>query len=201
MPVAICGGISKIMDTMLNHEQELEDLEALRTLEEFSSCAGKLYWIAFVLTGDDTKAREIFLPAVDDVADPHTFFGEWLCKWTMGIVITSCARHHAKELNEENGSGDRWRSKLVDYSSVKLQFPTVSKQRLQSALLSIPLFPRLAFLMRVFERYAIPEMARTLGVDEDSCKASLSYAYFALSEALISTYGQATNGAGDHTGV
>jgi len=178
---------SKTMDAMLNHDRNLEDLEALRTLEEFSSGAGKLYWIAFVLTGDDKKARDIFLPAVDEMADSHTFFGEWLCKWTIRMVVTSCARHHAKELSEENGSGDRWRSKLVDHSSVKLQVPSVSKQRLQSALLSIPLFPRFAFVLRVFERYPIAEMARTLGVDEDSCKASLNYAYVALSEALIST--------------
>jgi DNA-directed RNA polymerase specialized sigma24 family protein len=174
------------MDAMLNHDQDLEDVEALRTLEEFSSCAGKLYWVAYVLTGDDKKAREIFLPAVDDMADSHTFFGEWLCKWTIRIVITSCACHLAKELSEENGSGDRWRSELAEHSSVKLQFPSVSKERLQSALLSIPRLPRFAFLMRVFERYPIPEMARTLGVDEDSCKASLNYAYFALSEALMS---------------
>jgi len=174
------------MDAMLNHEHDLEDLEAFRTLEEVSSCAGKLYWVAFILTGDDKKAREIVLPAVDDIADCHTFFGEWLCNWTIRIVITSCARHHAKELNEENGSGDRWRSKLADYSSVKLQVPSVSKERLQSALLSIPLFPRFAFLLRVFEHYSIPEMARTLDVDEDSCTASLNYAYFAVSEALIS---------------
>lgn len=187
MPVAISGGTIKTMNAMLNHEQGLEDLEAFRTLEEFSSCAGKLYWVALVLTGDDKKAREIFLPAVDDMADPHTFFGEWLCKWTMRIVVTSCARHHTKELSAENGSGNRWRAKLADHSSVKLQVPAVSKERLQSALLSIPLFPRCAFLLRVFERYPIPELARTLGVDEDSCKASLNFAYFALSEALMST--------------
>ena len=177
---------SKTMDAMLNHDRNLEDLEALRTLEKFSSCAGKLYWIAFVLTGDDKKARDIFLPAVDEMADSHTFFGEWLCKWTIRMVVTSCARHHAKELSEENGSGDRWRSKLVDHSSVKLQVPSVSKQRLQSALLSIPLFPRFAFLLRVLERYSITEMAGILDVDEDSCKASLNYAYFAISEALMS---------------
>jgi hypothetical protein len=46
------------MDAMLNHEQDLEDLEAFRTLDEFSSCAGKLYWVAFVLTGHDKKARD-----------------------------------------------------------------------------------------------------------------------------------------------
>jgi DNA-directed RNA polymerase specialized sigma24 family protein len=177
---------SKTMNPMLNHEQDLEDLEAFRTLEEFSSCVGKLYWVALVLTGDDKKAREIFLPAVDDMVDSHTFFGEWLCKWTIRIVVTSCARHHAKELSAEKGSGERWRAKLADHSSVKLQFPAVSKERLQSALLSIPLFPRFAFLLRVFERFSITEMARTLDVDEDSCKASLNYAYFALSEALMS---------------
>jgi DNA-directed RNA polymerase specialized sigma24 family protein len=186
VPVAIWGGASKTMDAMLNHEQHLEELEAFPSLEEFSSCAGKLYWVALVLTGDDKKAREIFLPAVDDMADSHTFFGEWLCKWTTRIVITSCARHHAKELSAENGSAERWRAKLADHSSVKLQVPSVSKERLQSALLSIPLFPRFAFFLRVFERYSITAIARTLDVDEDSCKASLNYAYFALSEALMS---------------
>jgi len=88
-------------------------------------------------------------------------------------------------LSAENGSGERWRAKLADHSSVKLQVPPVSKERLQSALLSIPLFPRFAFLLRVLERYSIPELARTLGVDEDSCKASLNFAYFAISEALM----------------
>jgi DNA-directed RNA polymerase specialized sigma24 family protein len=175
-----------MMNAMLNHDQDLEDLEVFQTLEEFSSCAGKLYWIALVLTGDDKKAREIFLPAVDDMADSHTFFGEWLCKWTTRIVVTSCARHHAKELSAENGSAERWRAKLADHSSVKLQVPSVSKERLQSALLSIPLFPRFAFFLRVFERYSITEIAGILDVDEDSCKASLNYAYFALSEALMS---------------
>jgi len=143
---------------MLDHDQDPRELPAIRILEEFSTCAGKLYWVAFVLSGDHEKARELILPAVDDMVDSHTFFGEWLCKWTIRIVITSCARGHISELSKQNRTGNRWRSKLVDHSSVKLRIPPVSRERLQRALLRIPLFPRFVFLLRVLERYpAVPD--------------------------------------------
>jgi DNA-directed RNA polymerase specialized sigma24 family protein len=176
----------KKMDGMFNYDRYPKEAQAFRTLEGFATCAGKLYWVAFVLTGDRQKAQEIILPAVDDVADSHTMFWQWLCTWAVRMVVTSCARHYAHELSKENGTSDFWGLKLIERSSVKLQISPLSKEQLQRALLRIPLFPRFVFLLRVLEGYAMPDIARILGVDEDSCEASLSYAYFALPEALMS---------------
>jgi len=173
------------MDAMFNYDRYPKELQAFRIPEAFATCVGKLYWVAFVLTGDRQKAQEIILPAGDDVADSRTMFWEWLCTWAVRMVVTSCARHYANELSKENGTSDCWRSKLIERSSVKLQIPPLSKDQLQRALLRIPLFPRFVYLLRVLEGYAMPDIARILDVDEDSCEASLSYAYFALPEALM----------------
>lgn len=180
---------AKKTDAMVNHNQDPKELQGFRIPNEFATCAGKLYWVAVVLTGDREKAQELILPTVDDIADSHTIFGEWLCIWAVRRVVTSCARHHVNELSKENGTSDCWRSKLIERSSVKLQNPPLSKERLQSALLRIPFFPRFVFLLRVLEGYPMPDVARILNVDGDSCEASLSYAYFALPEALMSAPG------------
>jgi DNA-directed RNA polymerase specialized sigma24 family protein len=177
---------AKKVDAMFNSNQDPKELQAFRIPEEFTTCAGKLYWIGLVLTGDSKNAQELILPAVDDIADSHTMFGEWLCTWAVRRVVTSCARHHGNELSKENGTSECWRSKLIERSSVKLQNSPLSRERLQSALLRIPLFPRFVFLLRVLEGYPMPDVARILDVDEESCEASLSYAYFALPEALMS---------------
>jgi len=174
---------------MLNHHQDPGELQTFRAAGEFATCAAKLYWIAVVLTGDPEKARELVLPTVDDIADSHTIFGEWLCRWAVRTVVTSCARYHVNELSKENGSSECWRSKLIERLSVKLQNPIPSRERLQSALLRIPLFPRFVFLLRVLEGYPMPRVVRILSVDRDSCEASLSYAYVALPEALMSAQG------------
>src|SRR5882762_8455988 len=68
-----------------------KELQAFRIPEAFATCVGKLYWVAFVLTGDRQKAQEIILPAGDDVADSRTMFWEWLCTWAVRMVVTSCA--------------------------------------------------------------------------------------------------------------
>jgi len=44
-------------------------------------------------------------------------------------------------------------------------------------------------LLRVLEGYPMPRVVRILSVDRDSCEASLSYAYVALPEALMSAQG------------
>jgi DNA-directed RNA polymerase specialized sigma24 family protein len=174
------------MDVMFNHNQDPKELQAFSIPDEFATCAGKLHWVAVVLTGDRKKAQELFLAAVDDIGDSHTIFGEWLCTWAVRTVVMSCVRYHVNELSKENDTGERWRSKLIEHSNVKLQNPLLSQEGLQNALLRIPLFPRFVFLLRMLEGYPMPDVAQILDVDEDSCEASLSYAHFALSEALMS---------------
>jgi hypothetical protein len=51
------------MDAMFDTNGDSKELQALLMPEKFATCAGRLYCVAVVLTGDRKKARERILPA------------------------------------------------------------------------------------------------------------------------------------------
>jgi hypothetical protein len=168
----------------VNHNNTREDRPALEVIGEFGTCAAKSYWIAHVLAGDEKKAARILLSGVHDIADSGTVFGEWMCAWGIGVVVTACVALRKDELRKEEGSGEYWRAKAAEGSNIELQQAPLSTERLRMALLLLPLFPRFVFVLRVLEGYSLSYVASILNVDKDACQAALSYSFGAFAQAL-----------------
>jgi hypothetical protein len=169
----------------LNDHNTREDRSALEVNGEFTTCAAKSYWIALVLTGDEDTAARITSSGIHGVADSDTVFGEWMCAWGIGVVIKACVALRTDELGKEKGSGEYWRAKAAEGSTIELQRAPLSTERVRRALLLLPLFPRFVYVLRVLEGYSFSYVASILNVDKEACQAALAYSFGALAEALM----------------
>ena len=169
----------------MNYYNSREDRPALDVTGEFTTCAAKSYWIALVLTGDEKKASRIVASGVHEIADSGTVFGEWMCAWGIGVVIKACVALRTDELMKEKSSGEYWRAKAAEGSTVELQQAPLSTEGLRRALLLLPLFPRFVYVLRVLEGYSLSYVASILNVDEEACQAALAYSFGAFAEALM----------------
>ena len=169
----------------MNHHNTCEDQPALEVIGQFTTCAAKSYWIALVLTGDEKKAARIVSSGIHDIADSGTVFGEWMCAWGIGVVIKACVALRTDELRKEEGSGEHWRAKAAEGSTIELQQAPLSTDRLRRALVLLPLFPRFVFVLRVLEGYSLSYVASILNVDKEACQAALAYSFGAFAQALM----------------
>jgi hypothetical protein len=170
--------------SMVNDHNTREDMPALEVIGEFTTCAAKSYWIALVLMSDEEKAARIVSSGIHDTADSGTVFGTWLCAWGIRVVIEACVALRTDELRKEGGSGEYWRAKATEGSTLELQQAPFSTERLRRALLLLPLFPRFVFVLRVLEGYSLSYVASILNVDKEACQAALNYSFGALAQAL-----------------
>ena len=151
---------------------------------DLPSCAGQLYWLAYTLTGDETKARSTFQASVDELVEGSTHvFHDWMCHWarrlvieaTVGIVQADLQRSvklfasSAAASLEPNGSDRR------------AKFFPLTPASLQNSLLKLDIFPRFAFVLRTLEAYSRKKAARLLNVDTALSEAANVYAIRFLS--------------------
>jgi hypothetical protein len=50
-------------------------------------------------------------------------FGEWMCAWGIGVVVKACVALRTDELRKEEGSGECWRAKRTEGSTIELRKP------------------------------------------------------------------------------
>ena len=172
--------------SIVNDHNTREDRPALEVIDQFTTCAAKSYWIALVLTDDEKKASRIVASGIHEIADSGTVFGEWMCAWGIGVVIKACVALRTDELRKEKGSGEHWRAKAAEGSTIELQQAPLSTERVRRALLLLPLFPRFVYVLRVLEGYSLSYVASILIVDKDACQAALAYSFGAFAQALTS---------------
>ena len=172
--------------SIVNDHNTREDRPALEVIDQFTTCAAKSYWIALVLTGDEKKASGIVASGIHEIADSGTVFGEWMCAWGIGVVIKACVALRTDKLRKEKGSGEYWRAKTAEGSTIEWQQTPLSTERVRRALLLLPLFPRFVYVLRVLEGFTLSYVASILNIDEEACQAALAYSFGAFAQALLS---------------
>jgi hypothetical protein len=105
------NGQHLLQGNIVNYHNTCEDQPALEVIGEFTNCAAKSYWIALIFTGDENTAERIISSGIHGVGDSGTVFGQWLCAWSVRIVIKACVALRTDELRKEEGSGEYWRAK------------------------------------------------------------------------------------------
>jgi DNA-directed RNA polymerase specialized sigma24 family protein len=113
-------------------------------------------------------------------------FGDWLCAWSVRNVIETCAALLADELRKEESSGEYWRAKAAEGSTIEVQLAPLSTERLRRALLLLPLLPRFVFVLRILEGYSLSYVASLLRADQEACQGALAYSFGAFAQALMS---------------
>jgi len=144
----------------------------MQTLEQPNqSAADRIYWLAFLLTGDREPSVDMAIEALDCEDDGNPFFSTWMRGWSRKVVIAKALAAIREELV---ASGRRTASKRAEKPVLPPRNWTLdgdtTKIQLERALLAVDVFPRCALLLSVFEGLSLDDAASLLDVDHDSVR-------------------------------
>jgi RNA polymerase sigma-70 factor (ECF subfamily) len=158
--------------------------DRLAARELYDAHAGRVYRLAFRLTGDADLAREFTQDTfVRAFAQLSKFRGEsalstWLHRITVTVVsnaMRKVKRFRARETDLEDVHP-------VDADGAGVD--PVLRERLHRAITALPEIYRTTIIMHDLEGYTHTEIADVLGVAEGTCKSRLSQARAQLRAAL-----------------
>ena len=111
--------------------------------------ADRLYWLAYVLTGDSRQAQECFVSGLGECMHFTQVFKDWAESWSRRAIIKNAIRMTHPRPDGATGvlSSDGWQTADPELSW------------LTGNLLRLPAFERFVFVMSVMERYKEHECA------------------------------------------
>jgi hypothetical protein len=130
-------------------EQVPERATADRFREIFSADMGSLYLLAYLLTGDDTKAEACFLSALDDCLDSGFVFPERAHSWARRAIIKSAIQRGRPSPNANLSPAE---------TVSKIKEPELASKGLD-VVMRMKTFRRFVFVMSALERYPDRECA------------------------------------------
>lgn len=152
--------------------------------ELYDAHAGRVYRLAYRLTGDADLAREFtqdtFVRAFSQLPRfrGDSAFSTWLHRITVTVVANAMRR--VKRFRERE-------TDLEDVHPLSSEGPGVDpvlRERLHRAISALPDIYRVTIIMHDLEGYTHSEIAEVLGVAEGTCKSRLSQARAQLRAAL-----------------
>ncbi len=160
------------------------DGDRLAARELYDAHVDRVFRLAFRLTGDEDRARELtqetFIRAFDQL---RRFRGDsalatWLYRITVTVSSNLRRRHQRRDRETDlDAVAD------LDADPDPRADPDL-RDRMRAAIDRLPEIYRTTFVMHDVEGYTHPEIARVLGVAEGTCKSRLFVARGMLREAL-----------------
>jgi len=140
----------------------------MQTVEQAGKRVADLYWLAFLLTGHRRLSVDATLGAAGFPDDANPFFSAWMVAWSRRVFI---AKALATIRNELAASARRTASKGAEKIALPPRNWTLdrdtTKVQLESALLTIDVFPRCALVLSVFEGVSLEDVALLLDSERD----------------------------------
>jgi DNA-directed RNA polymerase specialized sigma24 family protein len=144
-------------------------------VELFNQHMAELYWLAFLITGDQDQSVDAFTDAVE-FDEPAPASQQSMLSWARKLVIVAALDAvHSQVLDSKRRI--QIAAKNCD-PSCALMAPAfmrvqhVTKSDLEDALLAIDVFPRSALLLTFFEGLSVDEASILLDADWELVKAA-----------------------------
>jgi len=118
-----------------------------------------LYLLSFLLTADKRKAEECFVGGLEDSAGNPRVFRQWAHSWARRMVI-----QNAIQMVRPQAGKSRMTARGVDHGIAAV--PEIA------AIVELPAFERLVFVMSVLERYSDQYCALLLKCTRDEVIAA-----------------------------
>lgn len=145
----------------------------------------RLYSLALILTGDEPKAEECLLAALDSCAEGSPVFKESAVAWSRRSVIKRAIRFMVPSPASSS------RSDLVANRCDLSSYQDASFESVQE----LSHFDRFVFVMSVLERYSDRDCALLLGCACAAVMAARMRAFQQISRRLTEMYPSSGNGA------
>jgi DNA-directed RNA polymerase specialized sigma24 family protein len=111
-----------------------------------------LYRLAFLLTGDHSRAEQCFLAGLEEARAERAVFADWARSWSRRSVIKNAIRLMAAVPGQTSSTADLWRADKAQ-SDAELSINSVTTLRT---------FERFVFVMSVLESYPDRDCANLL---------------------------------------
>lgn len=152
-------------------DKSLAEAEKKALYEAFGEHHSELYWLAFLLTGDQQLSVQAFTNALDFEDGANPFFRGWMISWARKLVIAAALGAIHSELRESVRRVERSRVEDSEYlgslpSGIWTGFQGITQSEFERAVLALDVFPRCALLLTVFEKLSIQDTEVLLGADE-----------------------------------
>jgi DNA-directed RNA polymerase specialized sigma24 family protein len=165
--------------------------------ELFQQHMAELYWLAFLITGDQDQSIEAFTDAVEFDEPAPTSLGS-LLSWARKLVmvaaldaVRSQVRDSKERAQRAAKNGDPSHG-LMAAAVRRVQHLTTSD--LEQALLAIDVFPRCALLLTFFEGLPIDDTSILLDADRELVRTAQVEAAIELTRHLTNRSGETTQG-------
>ena len=144
-------------------------------VELFREHMAELYWLAFLITGDQDQSVDAFIDAVEFDEPAPTSRGSML-SWARKLVIVAALDAVRSQIRDSKRR-TRIAAKTCDPSlglmaKAVIGLPQLTKSDLEQALLAIDVFPRCALLLTFFEGLSINDVSILLDADWELVKAA-----------------------------
>jgi hypothetical protein len=139
--------------------------ELMKTFETSSS---ELYWLAYLLTGNEDRSVQAFTRALDLEEETNLAFDGFMNQWArkliivaaLGAIETDLRRSQARVARMAEAPGG------VKFSQRPGITKDIAKEEFENAVIAIDAFPRCAMLLTTFEGLSIPAAAILLNAEE-----------------------------------
>jgi DNA-directed RNA polymerase specialized sigma24 family protein len=168
--------------------------------EAFKAQMGELYWLAYLITGDQDQSVRAFTSALD-CNDANSTFRQFMISWARRLVVVAALSFVNPQLRRsilraqqaDRDTPEKFAHCNVDFSSSP-DIGAVTRYDLEQALLAIDIFPRCALLLTVFEGLHVSDVGSLLSADPQLVKAAYSDAAVQLTRNIGLRRAIATDG-------
>lgn len=169
---------------MFRHNKK-ETHHTVETPDQLVLDAGRMYWLALVLTDDEKLAASLTNENIEQLVTGTPVFVRWIGRWSRRNIIKACIAARQAELTADQRNSHSW-----DLATAKIEMGSaqplqeLSMDSIQRSARSLPVLPRFLFVMNVLEGYSLADAALLLQVPRSTCEAALRYAFAALTDAV-----------------
>jgi hypothetical protein len=161
-------------------------------METFEKNSSELYWLAYLLTGNEDRSVQAFGRALDTGENANPAFNGFMNEWARKLIIVEALGGMEGELRRsmarvaratEKGAEKELQGKLALRQGI-------AKEEFEQAVLAIDAFPRSAMLLTIFEGMTVGAAANLLHADEALTAAAQRIGIVQLTRNLAGSDGR-----------
>lgn len=162
-------------------------LNAIDKPDRVALCAGRLYWIALVLTDDENVAATLTRNAAAVFTSNNQFLNPRLENWVCRLTIQGCIALQRAELSTDQRDSNAWDDATRELQSESLELTNnISMISIERAIRALPVLPRFMFVLRTLNRFPVQEVSDMMRIPRVTCEAANRYALVLLTKIVQS---------------
>jgi DNA-directed RNA polymerase specialized sigma24 family protein len=133
-------------------------------MKTFETSSPELYWLAYLLTGNEDRSVQAFTRALDLEEETNLAFDGFMNQWARKLIMVAALGTIESDLRRSIARVARLAEAPGGVNFT--QRHDIAKEEFEQAVIAIDAFPRCAMLLTTFEGLSIPAAAILLNAEE-----------------------------------